>query len=59
MEVKYTNQWKAQFAKRLFIGRFVQRLFGGNMSTYLFLKMMQHNKWLANTLIKATHGKPF
>jgi menaquinone-9 beta-reductase len=59
MEVNYTNQWKAQFAKRLLIGRFIQRLFGGNKSTYLFLKMMQHNKWLANTLIKATHGKPF
>jgi flavin-dependent dehydrogenase len=59
MEVNYANQWKAQFAKRLFIGRFVQRLFGGNTSTYLFLKIMQHNKWLAKTLIKATHGKPF
>jgi menaquinone-9 beta-reductase len=59
MEINYTNQWKAQFAKRLFIGRFVQRLFGGNTSTYLFLKAMQYNKWLANTLIKATHGNPF
>jgi flavin-dependent dehydrogenase len=59
MEVNYTNQWKAQFAKRLFIGRFVQRLFGGNTTTYLFLKIMQHNKWLADTLIKTTHGKPF
>lgn len=59
MEVNFTNQWKAHFAKRLWIGRIVQRLFGGNTSTYVFLKIMQHNKWLATTLIKATHGKPF
>lgn len=59
MEVNYTNQWKANFAKRLFIGRFVQRLFGGNWSTYLFLKIMYRNKWVAKTLIAATHGKPF
>ncbi len=59
MEVNYTNQWKANFANRLFIGRFVQRLFGGNWSTYLFLKMLQHNKWLAYRLIALTHGSPF
>ncbi len=59
MEVNYTNQWKAQFAKRLFIGRFVQKLFGGNWSTYVFLKVMMHNKWLANKLITFTHGKYF
>ena len=59
MEVNYTNEWKANFSKRLFIGRFVQRLFGGNWSTYLFLKMMQYNKWLACRLIAVTHGRPF
>ncbi len=59
MEQNYTNLWKQQFAKRLFIGRTVQRLFGGTISTYLFLQFMKKNKWLANKLIAATHGNPF
>lgn len=59
MEVNFTNQWKAHFAKRLWIGRIVQRLFGGNYSTYLFLKAMHQSKWLSNKLIKATHGESF
>ena len=59
MEQHYTNLWKDQFAKRLFIGRAVQRLFGGTISTYLFLQLMKKNKWLAKKLIAATHGKPF
>ena len=41
METNYTNNWKQKFAKRLFIGRVVQRLFGGNFSTYLFLMFQQ------------------
>ena len=59
MELNYTYNWKEQFAKRLFIGRLVQRLFGGNLSTYFFLKLMNSNRWLANKLITATHGKTF
>ena len=59
MELNYTNNWKEQFAKRLFMGRLVQRLFGGNLSTYFFLKLMNSNRWLVNKLIIATHGKPF
>ena len=58
MELNYTNNWKEQFAKRLFMGRLVQRLFGGNLSTYFFLKLMNSNRWLVNKLIIATHGKP-
>lgn len=59
MEINYTNNWREHFSKRLFIGRLVQRLFGGTLSTYIFLKMMSHNKWLAKTIISATHGKVF
>ncbi|MFC4230457.1 NAD(P)/FAD-dependent oxidoreductase [Parasediminibacterium paludis] len=59
MEENFTNEWKAHFGKRLWIGRMVQRLFGGNYVTYLFLKTMQQSKWLSTKLIKATHGQPF
>ena len=59
MEQRYTEQWKRQFSKRLFIGRIVQQLFGGNTSTSLFLKTMNNMPWLAKRLIQATHGEPF
>ena len=59
MEQQYTEQWKHQFSKRLFIGRTVQRLFGGNTSTSIFLNTMSMMPWLAKKLIRATHGEPF
>ena len=59
MEKNYSLQWKQQFERRLLIGRMVQRLFGGNTSTALFLKTMNAVPLLAKAIIKATHGKPF
>src|SRR5262249_40632485 len=59
MELQYAEQWRQQFSKRLFIGRTVQRLFGNNTSTALFLKTMHTMPWLAKKIIRATHGEPF
>ena len=59
MEKRYAKQWQQQFNKRLFIGRMVQRLFGNNTTTSVFLKMMHKMPWLAGKLIRSTHGKPF
>ena len=59
MEQRFTSQWQQQFAKRLFMGRTVQRFFGNNTSASLFLKTMHYFPALANAVIKATHGKPF
>ncbi len=59
MEANFVNNWKQKFATRLLVGRAAQCLFGGNFSTYLFLKFMNRNKWLANKLIGATHGEAF
>jgi flavin-dependent dehydrogenase len=59
LEQQYTKQWQQQFSKRLFIGRTVQRLFGGNTSTSVFLNTMSKMPWLAKQLIRATHGEPF
>lgn len=59
LEERYAKQWQQQFSKRLFIGRTVQRLFGGNTSTSLFLRTMNRVPGLANKLISATHGEPF
>ncbi len=59
MEDNYTKQWKQHFSKRLLIGRTVQRLFGNNRTTSLFLSTMYKLPWLSKKIISATHGKPF
>ena len=59
LEQQYTKQWQKVFNKRLFVGRTVQRLFGGNTSTSFFLNIMNNVPWLAKNLIRATHGEPF
>lgn len=59
MEMKYIRQWQEAFSKRLFTGRVVQRLFGGNTSTSLFFKTMHGLPFLARQIIKSTHGEPF
>ncbi len=59
METKYKNEWRQLFQRRLFIGRSVQRFFGNNISTSLFLKLMKSNKWLAEKIIRSTHGTAF
>jgi flavin-dependent dehydrogenase len=59
MEKNYSQQWQKKFSKRLLVGRTVQRLFGNNASTSLFLKIMNKNKWLAKQIIRSTHGDVF
>jgi flavin-dependent dehydrogenase len=59
MEVRYRSEWKNLFSSRLWMGRMVQQLFGGNQSTSLFFKAMSSFPSLATQLIKATHGSPF
>ncbi len=59
MEAKYRKQWQQQFARRLWMGRQVQKIFGEQRSTALFLKTMHALPFLSKLIIKATHGKPF
>lgn len=59
MESKYQQQWKKQFSTRLFIGRIVQKMFGSNTTTSMFLAVMNKMPWLAKQVIKSTHGKTF
>jgi flavin-dependent dehydrogenase len=59
MEKEYIGAWHTQFAKRLWMGRMVQQLFGGNRSTTLFFKAMQAVPALAKQVIRSTHGEPF
>jgi len=59
MEDQFASEWQRQFSKRLWMGRTVQRFFGGNQSTSLFLQTMHSIPFLAKSVIASTHGKPF
>lgn len=59
LEENYTMQWQKQFAKRLWIGRNVQRVFGGTTTTGLFFKTMHSMPFIAKQVIKSTHGEVF
>ena len=59
MEIAYKTKWQEKFAKRLWVGRRVQELFGGNVTTSLFLQTMKLIPPIARQIIKATHGSPF
>jgi flavin-dependent dehydrogenase len=59
MEDGYAKAWNAQFANRLWVGRMVQRLFGGVTASNLAVGIARHAKGLTQSLVGATHGKEF
>jgi menaquinone-9 beta-reductase len=59
MEKYYSLQWQREFAHRLKMGRRIQRLFGGEWLTNLFITMIKPFPGVIRFLIKQTHGKPF
>jgi menaquinone-9 beta-reductase len=59
MESRYAYEWQKQFGKRLRNGRIIQRLFGKEKATNLFIKAIKPFPLIINKLIKGTHGNPF
>ena len=59
LESGFEKQWQKQFTNRIFVGRTIQRLFGNDHVTNIFLQIMQYFPRLSKKLIKATHGNPF
>jgi flavin-dependent dehydrogenase len=59
MEQHYTQEWDANFNKRLQMGRMIQHLFGNKTVTNIFIAIMKPFPKLVNFLIKQTHGKAF
>lgn len=59
MERNYILNWKQKFAMRLATGRIIQEFMGSNISTTLFLKLMNGIPALSKKIITSTHGKPF
>jgi flavin-dependent dehydrogenase len=59
MEENYSAQWKKEFGSRLKTGRMIQRFFGNNLLTEIFISSLKPFPFIVNKLIKATHGKEF
>ncbi|MGN6530228.1 MAG: NAD(P)/FAD-dependent oxidoreductase [Ginsengibacter sp.] len=59
MEKSYADEWQKQFAKRLRNGRIIQRFFGKEKMTNLFIKAIKPFPFIIHKIIKGTHGKEF
>jgi len=59
LEDLYKKRWSHQFAKRLQTGRTLQRFFGSEQLSNLFVGTFNSFPFLAKPVIKMTHGKPF
>lgn len=59
LERVYTKQWNLHFQKRIRTGRRLQKLFGKEWVTNLFIFIMKKFPPLTRKLIQQTHGEPF
>lgn len=59
LENAYGERWQNTFARRLWVGRSVQKMFGNNILTTAFLTMMDKSPQLSKRLIRLTHGTTF
>jgi flavin-dependent dehydrogenase len=59
LEKTYSQKWHSLFARRLWAGRQIQRLFGDEWTSNLAVNLMRKSKPVAAFIIKKTHGIPF
>jgi flavin-dependent dehydrogenase len=59
LEQRYAAVWRHHFARRLWAGRQVQRLFGNVHTSALAIALALHVKPVARGIIRNTHGKAF
>jgi len=59
LEKAYTRQWRKTFARRLWVGRNVQRFFGNPSVTEGFVKLFKGMPALSRWVVGQTHGQPF
>jgi len=59
MEKRYRQQWENNFGRRLKVGRIIQKMFGKELTTNLFISLLKPFPFLVNKIVKATHGKEF
>jgi menaquinone-9 beta-reductase len=59
LEIAYSTAWRKAFARRLWVGRRIQSLFGGEMASGLAVDLLRYSPALAQRIIRSTHGRPF
>lgn len=59
MEHRYGTSWRSLFSRRLWIGRQVQHLFGGETASNMALAIGKYSPGLARRIVRATHGSDF
>ena len=59
MEKQYATQWKKQFKNRLRNGRLIQKFFGKEKLTNLFIRTIKPFPNIIDRLVRSTHGKEF
>jgi flavin-dependent dehydrogenase len=59
MEQEYTDQWRRQFGRRLWVGRLLQRWFGSESGSNFLIHSLKPFPRLVSFLIRQTHGQPF
>jgi flavin-dependent dehydrogenase len=59
VEQHYSRRWNAHFYQRLGVGRAIQGLFGSGRGSVVARNLIAHVPFVARTLLKNTHGKPF
>ena len=59
LEHEYTHKWNLLFARRLWAGRQIQKLFGAEWTSNLAVNLVGRVKPVAGWLVKQTHGDVF
>lgn len=59
MEANYNRQWQHAFSARLWAGRQIQRLFGGEAASNFAVDLANRVRPIARLLMAKTHGQPF
>jgi len=59
LEQAYKLAWNRQFARRLWVGRQLQHLFGNNRLMHIAIETMNRVPRVAGWMVKQTHGKPW
>jgi len=59
LEQAYAQAWQQMFARRLWVGRKVQQLFGSAHLSEFGVGLMRNSKLLTQQIMKRTHGEVF
>ncbi len=59
LEKNYQSVWRKNFKTRLFVGRWIQYMFGKIFITNIVVGVLKYFPKIVTLIIKNTHGKPF